>query len=502
MSRIIEAVERHARTAPQRIVIEDGTRSLTYAQLWREVDALARRLRRTVPPGCAVALLADNGSAWALADLAALHAGIPIVPLPPFFSPAQLVHALRSSGAGCVLTDHPERVTRALGIAAPPEEFGAGLSAIRSGTAADAADLGARTWKVTFTSGTTGEPKGVCLAVDDLERTAQSLCAATDAEPDDRHLCVLPLATLLENLGGIYVPLLAGATICAPPMSALGMSGSSSLDVRRFVAALHGWLPTSAIMVPQMLQALVAAVRAGTRPPRSLRYLAIGGAPVSTAVLRAAIEAGLPVHEGYGLSECGSVVAVNRPGAARLGSVGKPLPHLEVTIAEDGEIHVGGVAWSGYLGGQADAPSRHPIATGDLGFFDADGFLHLTGRRRRRVHHFVRPQRRPRMGGARAGSRTADRPGRRIRRGAAVQYRGDRRRTIGGRACYPGRARCSPTASFPTMRARTPGCARRLPFSADNGLSTPNGRLHRDAIFARLRRPDRCDLQPPATGVQ
>lgn len=88
---------------------------------------------------------------------------------------------------------------------------------------------------------------------------------------------------------------------------------------------------------------------------------------------------GLPVFEGYGLSECGSVVALNAPGRALPGSVGEPLPHCQIAIAPDGEILISGATMLGYLGEPAAKP---PVATGDLGHFDAQGFLHITGRKK------------------------------------------------------------------------------------------------------------------------
>jgi long-subunit acyl-CoA synthetase (AMP-forming) len=106
----------------------------------------------------------------------------------------------------------------------------------------------------------------------------------------------------------------------------------------------------------------------------------VGGARVSPELLDEARAAGIPVYEGYGLSECSSVVTLNRPGEDRPGSVGKPLPHARLRIAADGEIHVSGATLLGYAGQPAQTGSWY--ATGDLGFIDTDGFLHLTGRRR------------------------------------------------------------------------------------------------------------------------
>jgi long-subunit acyl-CoA synthetase (AMP-forming) len=111
----------------------------------------------------------------------------------------------------------------------------------------------------------------------------------------------------------------------------------------------------------------------------------VGGAPVGAALLQAAHAKGLPAMEGYGLSEAASVQTLNLPGDCRPGSVGRPLPHAQVRVAADGELWVAGSLFKGYLGGVADgadgAPSSPWWPTGDLGRIDADGHVHVEGRK-------------------------------------------------------------------------------------------------------------------------
>ena len=199
----------------------------------------------------------------------------------------------------------------------------------------------------------------------------------------ERHLCVLPLATLLENVGGVYAALLAGARIDLAPQAALGMTGASGFDVARFIRTLHEHQPHSLILLPQLLLALVTAAEQGIELPASLRFVAVGGGRVSPALLRRAEALGIPAFEGYGLSECASVVCVNTPGARRIGTVGRPLAHAAVRLAADGEVEVRGARMLGYLG--EPAPASDWLPTGDLGHFD-DGFLVLHGRKK---HQFV-----------------------------------------------------------------------------------------------------------------
>ena len=118
----------------------------------------------------------------------------------------------------------------------------------------------------------------------------------------------------------------------------------------------------------------------GRRAPASLRLVAVGGAAVGAPLLQSARELGIPAFEGYGLSEGASVQTLNLPGADRPGSAGRPLPHARLRIAADGEIEVAGSAFLGYLGSEAPPPAWWP--SGDLGSIDADGFLHVQGRKK------------------------------------------------------------------------------------------------------------------------
>jgi long-chain acyl-CoA synthetase len=384
MSTLLDCVQMHANQQPDRPAISDGARAVSYRELDTAIVAVAQQLRELAPRR--LGLLADNGIAWVTADLAALAADIPLIPLPLFFSPQQLLHAIAQSGMDAVLTDRAEVLGNMLGAAGIATQGSvdlpglAGLCLLRfDAPAATITTLPDGTAKITYTSGTTGTPKGVCLSSAQIDAVAQSLQQATLAVSDDRHLCLTPLSTLLENIGGIYVALRAGACTHVWPLANVGLSGASGLDPAQMLRAMHAVNASSAIMVPQILQGMLQAVAAGMPVPPNLRFIAVGGAPVSQRLLQQAAEMSIPVFEGYGLSECASVVALNTASDARSGSVGRPLPHLTLSFASDQEILVSGAGFLGYLGESAPA---QPWPTGDIGYLDEAGFLHLQGRKK------------------------------------------------------------------------------------------------------------------------
>ncbi len=358
------------------ILVLSGESSMNQAELLSHVDKLAADL---VALGSAcVALYADNGIDWILTDLACQQAGIRIVPVPLFFSASQIRHTLASSGADILVTDQSIDARQLNAAPVPASRLAlAGESRIYSLVPGRRVQIPAGTQKVTFTSGSTGSPKGVCLSAEQQNSVAASIAESTNVV-SPRHLCVLPLSTLLENLAGVYAPLLAGGTVVAPPLAEVGLRGSSELDTVQLLTCITEYQPNSLILVPEILSALTVAAECGWRPPSSLHFVAVGGGKVSPDLLKRARLAGIPAFEGYGLSECSSVVTLNTPGAQRAGSVGRPLPHVAVSI-DRGEILVSGSVFLGY----ADHPEswgKDTVRTGDLGHVDADGYIYISGR--------------------------------------------------------------------------------------------------------------------------
>lgn len=348
MSKILQAISRHD---PDKIALAGHGRALTYGQLQAAIENTAKKLSGVSVLGIAL----DNGPDWMIWDLAAVRAGIVCVPLPPFFNDQQRNHVILSAGITHIISAGGLHATGVLPI-----------NAIPNGTA-----------KITFTSGTTGTPKGVCLPQGGMEQVAQSLVEVLGAELAERHLSVLPLSILLENIAGVYASLLAGGTCHLYGLENIGMANPFQPDFVRLAHVMSTHKITSAILVPELLRGLIQVVMQTGLTLPSLRFLAVGGSKVSPALVMGARSLGLPVYEGYGLSECASVVSLNTPQHDKPGTAGKVLPHIRLA-EQDSEIVIGNPAFLGYIGDGLNGS----FATGDLGRVDEAGFVHIDGRRK------------------------------------------------------------------------------------------------------------------------
>ena len=452
-----------------------------YGELYAAVQAAAEDL-------CAqdiscLGLLMDNSPSWVIMDLAALAAGITVVPLPGFFSGTQIGHVIQEAGIDALCTDM-EPLQEWPGFAAGDPPVPSTRLYVATG-AQPVRRYPAGTAKITFTSGTTGRPKGVCLDTGAMFAVADSIVRLTDGCGIQNHTCLLPLSLLLENIAGVYAPLLAGASIALPGSEERGLHGSRQLDLEKLFQCLHRYRPDSLVLVPQMLKALTQACGHGLSVNDNLRFVAVGGARVAGGLLDAARRAGLPAYEGYGLSEAASVVSLNMPGHERAGSAGRPLPHVRLKIADDGEILVSGSSLLAYTGQPPRGESWY--ATGDLGHIDADGFLFITGRRK---NLFVT---------AYGRNVNPEWPESELARfpeiAQAVVFGEAREHNVAvilpasDRLPDPFIERCidEANAELPDY-ARVHGWVRaREAFTADNGLLTNSGKPRRDAIWNRYQ---------------
>lgn len=313
-------------------------------------------------------LRAQNSLTWAVVDLAASALGITVIPIPLFFSEAQTKHLIENSQLDTVFSDS------AWSLSYFEEERVGDLDGVFYSLRAPNQSKVTFS-KITYTSGSTGTPKGACLDEFTLMTIVGSLSASLESTISGRHLCLLPFATLLENVAGLYLAWFMGRSVVIDDPSHFGLDSNHVFDAKRFAEAVKVYQPDSVILLPQMLKQLLESNT--HQALASLKFIAVGGGKVAPELLELANEVGLPVYEGYGLTECGSCVALNTPQANKPGSVGKPLPHAHIRFSPRGEILVTGAAMQGYLD---NAPASTEIATGDVGHLDEDGFLFVTGR--------------------------------------------------------------------------------------------------------------------------
>jgi long-chain acyl-CoA synthetase len=403
--------------------------------------------RAEVKPGDRVALMAENGPHWPTVDFAALCLGAVPVPVYPTLAADEAGYVLRDCGAKVLfvqgrkrweqlapLRDQLPELERVVLIDAEGHEDEATpLHELVEGGDWNLERLGERAATVKpeqlatliYTSGTTGEPKGVMLTHDNLVANLTAILQVFPFDEGDTALSFLPLSHSLERTVD-YVYFATGATIAY--VASVHEVASSLLDVRpqvfvsvpRVYEKLRARIDEALLEAPPWRRWLFDwAVRQGRRTlpaivegpePRGVPALRLaaarlvlgrirrrlggrfrmavsGGAPLAKELAELFWIAGVPIYEGYGLTETSPVVATNTPAAARLGTVGRPLPGVEVRIAADGEILVRGPnVMQGYFG---DPRSTAEVLdgdgwlyTGDVGELDADGFLVITDRKK------------------------------------------------------------------------------------------------------------------------
>lgn len=360
------------------VAIRNAGLSFSYGQL----SSAIRELSAIFESNKIYGIILDNSIEWVLIDLAASYAGVVFIPLPTFFSKEQINHAIEASKINFIITK--DKNTDFFVCSNKKEKirnYDLFLFEVSRAASNGLSDVS----KVTFTSGSTGSPKGVCLSLHSMLQVAASLKSSVNINKDDCHICLLPLSILLENIAGVYAPLLSGAEIYIPGSEEVGLLGSSNLNIEKMFYCIKNSNATTAIMTPQILKALIFFMEAKKEVLPSLRFLAVGGATVGSTLHRRAERLNLPVYEGYGLSECSSVVSLNSPENFRKNSVGKVLKHLDVKVASDGEILIKGDIFSGYLNENIFNKENEYFKTGDIGFIDDDGFLFISGRKKNKI---------------------------------------------------------------------------------------------------------------------
>jgi long-chain acyl-CoA synthetase len=395
-----------AASAPDRAAVRWAGGQLTYRELDERVDAAVAALQGLgVEPGDRVALVLGTSPDFIVAAYATLRAGGVIVPLLPGLAPDELRHAIADSGARTAVVG-PERAAdvAALRSALPalvdllvagevPAPAGAVvfddlLAAAGSPSAVDRAD--AERGAIVYTSGTTGRPRGAVLTRRNLAANQdQSLAGRFDVGPDDVVLLVLPLAHIYALNVGLGASVTAGASMV--------LVDRFEPDATLQAIADHG--VTVVLGAPPMYVAWLGSGHLDAEAFASVRLAVSGAAALPVQVFERFREAtGLAIEEGYGLTEAApSVASSSMADAPRAGSVGLPLPDVEVRLVDDeghdvepgdpGEVWVRGPnVFAGYHGDEeASAAALTPdgwLKTGDVATRDEDGFLYLVDRKK------------------------------------------------------------------------------------------------------------------------
>jgi len=383
---------------------------MSYASLDRRSTEMAIRLAAAgVAPGDRVALLAEPGGDWAAAFLGILRRGAIVVPLDAKLTAEELDPLCRRArpAAAIVSPAYASRWSAAVPILDPSIlDSGldpSGLGAEVSRPMGDAAVL-------VWTSGSTGEPKGVTLSFANLAYVVSRASAVQGTGPDARWLSVLPPNHLLELCCGLLPGLAAGSTTFVArtivPHELASMMAEAKVNQMVVVPIVLRMLKRhieSATRKPGVTGAYlrtagrIAAAVPTTRLRRvlyaplhrrlggHLRAFYCGGAPLDPEIATFFDRIGIGVYAGYGLTETAPTVSMNSPGHNRIGSVGRPLPGTEVRIAPDGEILVRGPGvmlgyWDDEAASREAVDAAGWLHTGDLGYLDDDGYLFVNGR--------------------------------------------------------------------------------------------------------------------------
>ena len=393
---VAHLLEESARHLPERPALVFGERTWSYADLDREAGRLAAGLARLgLRPGERVCLHLGNRPEFVLAYYACQKLGLTPVALNVVFKRDEIAYIVRDSEAAAVLTAEP-----AAANLPPPEEtpsvrvrIGGGPGAVPwTALAADPA-LRARDGDrddvaaVLYTSATTGRPKGAMLTHANVVSNAYATVHHLRMTPDDRGLCALPLFHCFGQNFIMNTLVTAGGTLVLHERFAPA----------EFLEAVGRHRITILYAVPTMY-ILFLSGEGGDLGARDLSSLRLSFS--AAAMLPADVEArwravtGLPISQGYGLTECSPFATYNHERAHRPGSVGTPIENVEVRVVDErdrevpdgtlGEIVIRGPnVMKGYLGKPAETAETLRggwLHSGDIGYRDADGYLYVADR--------------------------------------------------------------------------------------------------------------------------
>ncbi len=394
------------------LLIKPGfrTRVWTYRDLADVVPRVARHLSETgIRQGDRVIIWGVNRPEYGIAFLATLRIGAVLVPL-DLNSLSDFTQKIVDQTKASAVIVSAQTLVRARSLGLPIQEMERLPDLARQREPLPKATIsGDDLAEIVFTSGTTGEPKGAMLTHRNVLSNAVAATQIFPIGPKQRLLSFIPLSHMFEQLAGFFCLLVAGASVVYPT------SRQPSVVLRTFRERRVSMV----LITPAVVRSLFLAIerraeadgkaalfarlrKIARRLPLPLRrvlfftvhrqfggrfrYIVSGGAALDPAIGEAWRELGVDVLQGYGTTECSPALTFNRLDKNRLGSVGVPLPGVEVKIAEDGEVLAHGPnVFKGYW--QNEEATNAVLVdgwyhTGDLGEFDQDGFLWLKGRKK------------------------------------------------------------------------------------------------------------------------
>ena len=447
----LDSVDKHTNPRVQMHRTARGWESISAGEMLRRVAALAKSLEELgIKPGDRIGLFAPNCPEWHVADFAILGLGAVNVPVYFNESPERLTYILRDSEARVVITAGESQARKIVTCratipsieqvisAAPPDDLHSDVLRYESFIArtndGDVGEYRKRVERVAsndlatiiYTSGTTGEPKGVMLSHSNLSSNATDAMSGHRFETSDVGLSFLPLAHVYERIVGYGylfegVPMAYVERMEDVPQALLEVHPTIAAAVPRFFEKIYAnilekghheggakrrifdWalkVATQAVpwraykkTVPaitriqwQLANMLVySKIRAGLGNQKQ-RFVS-GGGPLATELAEFFWSVGVEVYQGYGLTETSPVVATNNLTANKVGTVGRPIPNVQVKIVDDGEILVKGpCVMQGYYKKPEETRAVFTddgwLYTGDIGRIDEDGFLVITDRKK------------------------------------------------------------------------------------------------------------------------
>ncbi|MCW3041227.1 MAG: long-chain fatty acid--CoA ligase [Solirubrobacterales bacterium] len=427
----------------------DDSISWTWAELREKVDALALGLAGLgLRSGRTIALMLSNRPEFHLSDLAAMMVGATPFSIYMQYTAEQVQFVVSDADAEIIITE-PQfldvvlEARRSLPglqhvvVIGADGELPAGCTTLEAVMDAPAADFdldasvasltGSDVLTLIYTSGTTGPPKGVQLTHDNLLTAVVAVEAMVQFPDNSRVISWLPSAHIAERAAHHYLPIVFGLqiTCCPDPRAVLGVLPQVRphwfFAVPRIWEKLKAGLETAVAGMPDEQQAAAqagldaaiqrvrlqqrgeavpdevnaaadaadAAIFAGWRAMLGLdqvKAINVGAAPTPVEVLEFFHAIGLPLAELWGMSETCGAGTVNPPDRIKIGTVGPPVPGVEIRIAEDGEVLIrGGVVMAGYRNlpeKTAEAIQDGWLLTGDIGRLDEDGYLTIVDRKK------------------------------------------------------------------------------------------------------------------------